>query len=77
MLLLATTLLCVAWIRIEGTRLGYDIALLHQQQQQLQQQKRLFLLEIYSRKRPDKLYPLLQQRLGLAPAKLQQMHQLR
>lgn len=73
MLLLAMTLLFVAWVRIEGTRLGYDIAVLHRQQQQLQDQKRLLLLEIHMRQRPAYLYPLLQQRLGLTSAVLGQI----
>ncbi|MEM7588857.1 MAG: hypothetical protein AAF320_01670 [Myxococcota bacterium] len=69
----AAALLFVAWVRIEGTRLGYDIALLYEQKQQLKDQKRLLLLEIHTRKRPAHLYPLLQKRLGLTSPALGQI----
>ena len=73
MMCIATALLFVAWVRIEGTRLGYDIAVLHKHKQQLESHKRLLLLEIHMRKRPAYLYPLLQERLQLTSATLQQI----
>ena len=66
----------LAWARVAQLHLGYTVAQLQLQRQELRDVKRLLQLELAMRKRPRRLYPLLRDQFHLRLPRLDQMQRL-
>ncbi|MEM7495116.1 MAG: hypothetical protein AAF471_03065 [Myxococcota bacterium] len=75
--IVAGATLGLAWVRVAQLRLGYTVAQLQRQRQELRDAERLLRLELAVRKRPRRLYPLLRDQLRLLPPRLDQVRSLR
>lgn len=71
--IVAGAALGLAWVRVAQLRLGYTVAQLQRQRQELRDAECLLRLELAARKRPQRLYPLLRDRLRLRPPRLDQV----
>lgn len=74
-LLMGACLLLVT-IRVQQWQAGYRLGDLEQQLQQLREQDRALSIELSMLKRPQRITELASRRLGLAPAKMEQMQPL-